>query len=332
MLDEPALCLTISTVAIDHFDIVPANPGECEAPGEVLNGDAEHDGSWSFSAPDNGSTNGIVDGVGNNGSRGVQLHFEHRGDVVNALVPISIPLATTSAPALAFYHHTSLGSHVTAELGEMRMADIVGTGVPLVAHACLPAYMRGSVQTLEFGFVAGNGPLTTVLDYDTVIDDVQIVDDPSCAGPIADASFESPFLPVGAVFDDQDGAPTDVQIVQDASLAHSGVGALVIYASATCAGGGFTLRVITPAPTTTEGPAVALFYNTPPSSVTTTLFNATAPAVKDGSWHQAIICLDPQLAGLEQEVSVGNRSRPRPPTSTMWNLRPIPPARSCSSS
>lgn len=297
LLDAPALCLSSSHLAIDHVQVVPATPGECLTPGVVPNGDAESSGGWSFDAAAPSSA-AIVDGVGAGGSRGVQLHLDTRCGYATAAVPLSIP-ADVASPTIALSATAAPGAALELQIGA-EYAQVDGDGQPALVHACIPAYLRGTISALRTRVRAAAGTCSDVVNLDAVLDDVAIVDDPACGSDpqLADGGFEAMTPLVGTA-----GVIPDSPLVKlhDASLAHTGSGVLRYTLNATCRGPRWVLGVIAPAPTATDGPALAFYYKAEPGSGLSILGFSLSPVyISDGQWHRGIYCLDPRLPDIAQ--------------------------------
>ncbi|MCE9572990.1 MAG: hypothetical protein K8W52_07525 [Deltaproteobacteria bacterium] len=297
VLAPPTLCLITSHFAIDHVQIVPASPGECLTPGVVPNGDAEGSGGWSFDAAAPASA-AIVDGVGVGGSRGVQLHLDSRCGYTAAMVPLSIP-ADLASPAIALSATVATGAALELQIGQA-YAQVDGDGQRATVHLCIPSYQRGTLSALRTRVRAAAGTCSDVVNLDAVLDDVAIVDDPACGSDpqLADGGFESmtPLVGTAGVIPD-----SPLVKVHDASLAHTGSGVLRYTLNTTCGGPRWGLGVIAPAPTGTEGPALAFYYKAEPGSGLSILGFSLSPAyISDGQWHRGISCLDPRLPDIPQ--------------------------------
>jgi hypothetical protein len=297
------LCgLGASELDVDHLDIVPANPGECAAPGTAENGDAESTGGWTFSAGAS-SVAAIVDGAGDNGTRGVRLFLGNRCDDPVATDTTSIGTALAH-PAFELYDRTGSGVVATATLGGREVPLAAGTGVGRVTRACLPVAMRGGAYTFSADIDGGSGTCGNPLSYESILDELRIVDDARCAGNgVVDSGFEAQLPLLGAYSVAGKGI---AQVVTGAGIPHAGAAALRLDASVTCYGGTWNTDVVGPPSTPTAGPALAFFYRADAANKTKfeviasgSVFTGTA----DNTWRQGVVCLDPKLAGRPQTVS-----------------------------
>jgi hypothetical protein len=286
---------------VDHVDLVPADPGECPADGLAANGDAETTGGWTFSA---GTTSvaTIVDGVGSNNSRGVRLFLAQRCDDPVASDPVAI--AATGTPAFELYDRTTSGVSPNVSLGGHTLPVPAGTGAGRTTRVCVPAAMRGGAYTFRAYLDGGNGTCGDALGFESIFDDVKLVDDPRCAGEtLVDPGFESQLPLLGALSTAGKGT---AQVVTGAGIPHAGNAALRLDESVTCYDGTWVAEVVAPPPVGTAGPALAFFYRAEPKNKTqfevvtdTTVFTGTA----DNMWQQGLVCLDPKLVGRIQSVT-----------------------------
>ncbi len=285
---------------VDRLDIVPANAGECPAPGLMINGDAESTGGWTFKTYGD-SIGGLTAGVGQAGTRGaLAREVTNCGGTVMAN-DISIP--ATGTPALEMYWSATAGSYVPVELDlspdpgiHHYLTTLAGTGTGTTTRWCLSDAMRGRVVTLRALTPSVNGvSCQTVVDHQVVFDNVRVVDDPACAA--ADTGFESGHAPAGGVF-----TPpfSSVDELVDATLAHTGQGVLRLQGNHGCGGATFEARPIVPASNATGGPALTFFYNVPnnPNSFIEARTIASAFTLTEGGgWTAATMCLDPAFVG-----------------------------------
>jgi hypothetical protein len=302
VVNYPGLCVQQVQLDIPSFDIFPANPGECGDPGVVPNGDAEGNTGWSFSVPPAGGVAGYVEGVGNNGSRGVRLFTQHGCDLVSASVSVSVPADPTASPVLAMYH-TSQGhpAEVSIDGWPVLLASSDG-----VERFCLPAYMRGGAHTLTANVDdVGNGTCTDIVNDNLVLDDVALETDSSCQtdAALTNPGFESTLSVVGTTA----SPPASTAGVVGDSGAHGGSRDLQLKASVTCSDASVVIPAATPAASTAGGPALTFWYRYPGSATSLIIGGSTTPLTptRDGSWHPGKLCLDPRFAGRPANVVIG---------------------------
>jgi hypothetical protein len=276
-------------LSVDLVDVVPAMSNECPAPGNVTNGDAEGDGGWKFSSTNPSPETKLTDGVGENGSRAARLVLVEDRDSQYASVPLSIPVMTDMAtPALSFFVRTSVGASMELSLDSLRLGQIAGTGADEIHKFCIPAPLRGIATHLQARLFVPH-PSGTGADLESVLDSVQLTDEPSCGTDpaIADPGFEAttPGDPPGAF------RSASVAVVSSPELAHSGVGALRVGVPAGTSNTIWRARIVPPDAPATDGPALSFYYRVKPSGVKLRVTGMTATPVFDDVWHRGVACL-----------------------------------------
>jgi hypothetical protein len=292
-----------TTVDLDRFEILPAQPGECPEPGTVLNGDAETNVGWAFSTS-GAAAAGFAAGVGENNSRAVRLQVPQRCDYAGALVPMSVGLPTANASAALSFFASAKSGVLSSRAGNYTPPEIA-SGAPRIHHACMPAPARGTTMLFRISASSGTGgPCTDIVNAESIIDSVTIANDPSCgADPwIADPGFESGYDLLDAY---QSGTAGVVSTVRDPTLARTGMGALRLSVGNCNSQAALGLSVITP--TTPGGASVAFWYRTTGGSNTQLAVYAAGQSTlppKDTQWRQGRACLDKRLAGRQQYASL----------------------------
>ncbi|MEJ7597482.1 MAG: hypothetical protein WKG01_06190 [Kofleriaceae bacterium] len=297
MHDEFRVCFETSRLELDHVEILPAAPGECAAPGSVLNGDAEADTGWHFIG-ENASTAGYAPGIGVAGSRGIGFHLDRRCDYAGARVALSIP--DVASPALRFHGRIPPGALARLSIDDATTV-LAGTGTLDDTRVCLPKTLRGAATELSIQLFAQNpngSACTDVVAHDAVFDQLAVIDDPTCGtNAIADGGFESPAETFGlAPF-----ATASARKVRDPALAHAGTAALEMSRTVTCAGVSWHMPFV--APTATSGTnAIAYYYKG-----TGGVHLAPEPdaATYDGQWHRVVQCMGDSLAGFPRRFELG---------------------------
>lgn len=296
---------------VDHFEIKPANPGECPAPGSALNGDAEANGGWVLTgSASNGApySTMIEAGVGQAGTRGVRLYSRNRCAYLSATTQLAIPAPDTMpSPALAFFNRTTANVVDIAtdpRLGAVDLPLISATNADQPQKLCVPATMRGA--TVEFRALLNiSGTCANIVDATSIIDNVSVVDDPSCGtdAMITDPGFESTLALIGA---NSEAGKSLARILIDPQQAYRGMGALQLSVQQLCSGASWQGNFVVPSPVTGKGPALLFFYKAPPANNYTfrvSTAGATFTPVLDNTWRLGRICLDPKLALRNQAVT-----------------------------
>ena len=300
-------CGSISNLSVDHLEVVPANPGECPAPGQAANGDAEGTGGWVFNLVGGSglSTATFAAGAGEGGSKGARLFVAQRCDFPTVVDPISIPISgAVASPALSFYHRATNLSTTNVTLGGLSLPTLGGTGAGVTHRLCIPPFMRGAVVNLSASVNTGSGACTDPVNLETVFDSVKIVNDASCGtdATITDPGFESPLELVGAT-----SAPGKslARTLSDPTQAHGGNGVLQLSETSTCNDPTWSANIITPPASGAAGPALSFFYRAAPGILTRFSVSAFGPAftpTQDSQWHQGLVCLNPALHGRNQSA------------------------------
>jgi len=192
----------IGTIEVDSFEILVAEPGECPAPGSLLNGEADIDGGgWSFAVEPIGmgaSEASFEAGVGESGSDAARLcmsapHAPHPG----MHTQLAVPLATSlPSPALRFWWNATAGWRYYVDLGSypgtrvvVRPLDVLsGDGEPRTSTYCLPPWTHGNVADLSFVLRAEGDA-----EGELVVDSIELISDERCgdSAGLLDPSFDS---------------------------------------------------------------------------------------------------------------------------------------------
>lgn len=279
-------------VMIDDVQLSP-DPS-CVTPAQrVLNGNFEADGGWTLE-----QTASIDDGAGVNGSRGAKL----RGGTTICSAPskmrglISVPVSVSS-PALDFKHASNGSGTFNLTLGGVNVASLQDTGGPFESkHFCLPPAMRGSTVNVSFDVprYPGTGYCSDPDPREYVVDDVKLVDDPSCGNrSIPGGDFElndrTTGWEIGPVI--VNGAVTGVNRIEagNGQLATHGLHQAV---TNVCASAVATALYVVPASSGSAGPAIKFWYRTV-NSPRVTVSPSGTPLPLAPVWAQAKICLPP---------------------------------------
>jgi hypothetical protein len=298
-------CESSATLALNQVEIVPANDNECPSPGTALNGSAEGSGGWQFQ---NGTTAGdvaaIVAGVGDNASHGVELLSIDLCDLESASTTFSVPAGPSQT--FSFWHSTA-ADYLTATV-DAHPLQLTGGTTATIDTYCLPPYLAGSVFTFAAQDYPGieGGLCSTVEDARAVVDDLTLGSDPACGSDpyVADPGFESGHAVVGNSENVADGAVAEP--VTD-SNAHSGTRDFLFEITRSCQASSFAPAVITPAAVGSDGPALSFWYRYPNAGTSefyVPVYKGSFTPIKDGLWHQALACLEPERAGHAATVDM----------------------------
>jgi hypothetical protein len=309
--DEPQ-----GDIQVDHVAIVVADPGECPAPGEVLNGDAEEDQGSQCDATSTGwrcettstAEAGLVEGAGRGGTAGIRIAREGSARAA-AWTKLSVPSSESlPSPALRFWWKGTSGAPFRFEIGRFEgvgqgafpLDTAIGSGSDENFVYCLPPWTHGNVVDLIFKFALGT---STELN-ELVIDDVEIVSDESCGATtdLLDPGFEAgPNEIMGVtIFDPFEATAT---LRTEPSLARTGEGALELSYFSESAVMWFETWVFVPESNGDEGPA-AFFWSNVPSANEKEIKSVLGRAAVDprdlqpgGGWRRNRVCLFPEWSG-----------------------------------
>jgi hypothetical protein len=319
--EKPRSCpnTSIANFAIDHAQIVPATAGECSTTfGKGINYDAESTGGWTFAT--GGTTQGgFVAGIGVGGSKAARSMQVQRCDPA-ASIAHSINVPMVANPALDMLVGT--GGTVTiasaSAVGGKYFLPLPAPGASGMIHMCIPKWLAGQVSTISGSAQSnsGNAQCTDITNSNIYADNVQVVDDPSCATTDAGANpgFESTALPLGARNSvDLNGAVLAANVVRNVTgVAHSGSRYLAMEIYSRCYSATLELAPIAPAPVGANGPALEFYSNIPANPNADTQVStpgATARTLQEGGgWVRNVVCLDPQAIGRPQAVTINHFS------------------------
>jgi hypothetical protein len=288
---------------------VLASPGECPAPGEVLNGTGdEGGGGWGFEKTGAAYAD-FADGVGRGGTSGVQLGV---GASVGAAAwtKLSVPSSeSVHAPALRFWWRGTTGQPFGFQIGRynqistnaLPLDDAYGNDSDVNYLYCLPPWTHGNVLDLIFKNLGDNS-----LDglSELAIDDVEIVSDARCGAStdLLDPGFDAgPIRIMGVTNFTSDQAAT-LRTESELSRTDDG-GVLELSYWNEAAVMWLETWVFVPESNGDEGPAVVFWSNIPPSNekpVRSVLGRAAvnpAELTDGGGWQRNEVCLFPEWSG-----------------------------------
>jgi len=317
--DEP-----VGDIEVDHLSIVLADPGECPAPGAVLNPTGEADqGGWKFDTT-GAAEAGFVEGVGRGGTSGVRL-VRDANDRVLAWTKLSIPSADSlPSPALRFWWRGTAGlsfefrtgryERTSSALESLPLDSAIGSGSDENYLYCLPPWTHGNVTNVIFRSLVNSSQDRSEL----VIDDVEIVSDARCGTStnLLDPGFDAgPARIMGVTH----LTPFQIATLRtESSLSRTGEGGVLelsywneeaIMLVETW--------VLVPESNGDEGPAVVFWSNVPQDNekpIRSVLGRAAinpADLRVGGGWLRNEVCLFPEWSGRWYRVQ--------------WRLGDIPP-------
>jgi len=316
--DEPE-----GEIEVDRLDIRPADPGECPAPGEVLNGTGEvGSGGWEFETT-GAAVADLVAGAGREATSGVRLEVEANDRAV-AWTKLSVPSSESlPSPALRFWWRGTSGQPFGFRIGRnegigvdaLPLDDVYGSGSALTYLYCLPPWTHGNVVDLILG---NSGDNSLDGSSELVVDDVEIVSDPRCgtSTDLLDPGFDAgPTRIMGVTHFTPYSAAT---LTTEASLSRTGDGgALELSYWNEEAVMWFETWVFVPESDGDAGPAFAFWSNVPAMnekpirSVVGRAAASPADLQVGGGWIRNEVCLPPQWSGRWFRVQ--------------WRLGDIPP-------
>jgi len=317
-------------INVDRLEIVPAEPGECPAPGEALNAAGEEEGGWEFDTTDTTGTAeaGIVEGAGRGGTSGIRISREGTARAA-ASTKLSVPSSESlKSPALRFWWKGTSGSPFLFQLGRFNgvrldafpLDTVKGNGSDRNFVYCLPPWTHGNVVDLIFGFATGSSTELTEL----VIDDIEIISDDSCgtSTELLDPGFEAgPNGIMGVtIFPPFEAAAV---LRNEPSLARTGDGVLELSYSNESAVMWFETWMLAPESNGVDGPAVAFWSKVPADDEAVEELSiqsvkgraAVEPADLQlgGGWVRNEVCIFPEWSGrwFRLQLQLGDFS-PRP--------------------
>lgn len=313
----PSMCPSTSTamLSVDRVAVAPATPDECPAPGVIPNNDFEGTGGWTFN-PLTGATAGIVDGVGETGSRAAQLATTNRCSQASMTGTIAIPAeGAVPNPAIDVFYSGTGGGRLTVSL-DGKNISVLNASSARHAKICVPKWAIGTTSSIGFLLqqnASGAGACTVALNRTFVVDSLKIVSDAACtSSDNPDPGFErvanlnGPTAGWGLLH----GHVNDVEggtaiIGSSAALAHSGTGVLRLAGSAVCVSAGQAgadLTFIVPPAQGAAGPALKFFANVGAGNVNTNTIVSLGTGSQTilpetGAYTAQQICLPPKLVG-----------------------------------
>jgi hypothetical protein len=302
---------TLSNFAVDHAAIVAANAGECGTTfGQGVNFDAEGTGGFTFTVS-GGSSGNFVAGAGANGTRGARLTLAARCESARMETMINVP----DVPNPAFEMFVSAGPNANPflQFGNTLISTSVFSSVSAATrtktfHMCMPPSMRGQTLSLGLSLSGGAGTCGQVLNLQTTVDNIRVVDDPACASTdsFTDLGFEQADEPWGT-FGTASSSTAAAIIRSTAGQAHGGTRYLALESYGRCSSSGYTMMPIVPAPSGAAGPALKFFANVGVNPDAATFVSArggtaSQTLTEGGGYRPYTVCLSPVYQGRPQQV------------------------------
>ena len=292
-------------LVVDRFEVVRADDAEleCPAPGFVLDGDFEGDGTaWN---PIGDAS--VQDGVGQNGTRAARLQTATLCSAAFMTGMASLPQSTsTPSQALRFFWKGTTGRILQVQAADGFVADLTASDQATVSTVCLPPHSHGLVRAITFALPITTGSCGEPDLRDFVVDTVEVVSEPECGDDphLLDGDFElavTGTVPGSWSFG---GAGTRGTVGVVTGNAQNGDASLHFTAQQRCAFLTARATIVVPKPDATGGPTLKYFYqvgDNPETSVTSRPGNGPLPEPTAG-YVEETVCLDPALATQPQEL------------------------------
>ncbi|MBX3231036.1 MAG: hypothetical protein KIT84_36865 [Labilithrix sp.] len=278
-------------MGLDNVAIEPAP--DCPLPGVVVNGDFESTGGWVASGE--GAEVTLSGGTG--GGRAGRLRPAKACDAPTLAATLSVPGASMANPALRFTLRGTTGDRMAVEVGGTSIGAATGKNVFETLNACLPEWSRGLTLPLRFSPIRANGAACDAPnDAEFLIDDVEVVSDPTCADLVDDGGFErtSSFSPWRTSFSGMGS------FVRERSNPRSGAGYGVLQSD--CSSASLTQMVTIPDPAPgMGGPQLRYWYKAFQSGPVK--FSGPAEMAPASTWTLATACLDPKASDRPYSLS-----------------------------
>ena len=306
----PPFAGATNSITIQHLSIAEDVQGICPLPGIVTNGDFEHGAAQWTLVPGAGVAE-IAPGRGEGASAGARIATDHECQQPAIRGVISLPSsAMLPNPALRIWTNGTKGAVASVRMGPrppdylLGATYLPGQGGPAIANVCIPRWAQGTAQQFELGFAPADHAeqCSVPRESEIVFDGLSFVTDPACAtdANVFDPGFEQAADPssVAAFW-----APytSDVQLVVDPTIAHTGKVAARFTGSTPCPLASLSGSVTIPAPEGANGPALKFWYDATSTShlgldVALGALSAPAALPTTTGWTPVTACLDPRLA------------------------------------
>lgn len=292
-------------LVVDRFEVVRAEDAEleCPAPGFVLDGDFEGDGTAWIPIGDAS----VQDGIGQSGTRAARLQTTTLCVPAFMTGVASLPVSTSMPnQALRFFWNGTTGRVLQVQAADGFVADLTASGEATVSTVCLPPHSQGLARAITFALPIINGPCSDADSRDFVVDTVEVVSEAECGDDpyLLDGDFELAVTgTVPGSWSFGGGGPRGTVGVV-AGNAQSGDASLHFTAQQTCAFLSARATIVTPKPDPTGGPALKYFYrvdDNPETSLESRPGNGPLPEGAAG-YVEETVCLDPVLATQPQEL------------------------------
>lgn len=176
--------------AIDSVFIRVANPGECPAPGTIVNGGFSGLTGWTQSASLNSAPGSASYSGGN-----LSVTLSRVCQQVTTSQRVTFPdESMLPMPALRFTSTATTGEPIVVSAissgVQQVLVEPIGTGSQLTTTYCIPRWLQGTTATLQFLMSNGSGTCAINRPGTYTVDDVEFVTDASCTGDDTRVNFD----------------------------------------------------------------------------------------------------------------------------------------------
>jgi hypothetical protein len=317
----PAMPGTLNSITIQHLSIAEDLQGACPLPGIIANGDFEQ-GATPWTLTNGNGIAEIVPGLGEGASAGARLATDHPCEKPSIHSVISLPLRTmVPNPALRIWSNGPSNTIASIRMGP-RPPDyllgetyLLGQGAPVSSNVCIPRWAQGTAQQFEIALVSMeytekcSGPRT----QEFIFDGLSFVTEPACTtdANVFDPGFEqeaslavpgvASIASFWALQRYLDNPSSDVDLVVDPAVAHTGTVAARFTGSSPCPVASLSGSITMPESAGANGPALKFWYQASGTShlgLNATLGSLATPITPPATteWKQVVTCLDPHMA------------------------------------
>jgi hypothetical protein len=312
----PALPDATNSITIQHLSIAEDVQGVCPLPGVVTNGDFE-DGAARWTLFSGGGVAEIVPGRGEGASTGARIATDHFCQQPAIRGVISLPSsAMLPNPALRVWSNGTKNAVASVRIGPrppdylLGATYLPGQGGPASAHVCIPRWAQGTAQQFELGLALTEHAeqCQMLVAREIIFDGLSFVTEPACAAEanVFDPGFEQAADPSSvasfwALQRYEDVPTSDVELVLDPTIAHTGKVAARFTGSGPCPVATLSGAVTMPGADGANGPALKFWYDASHTShlglgVSLGAFSMPLALPVTTTWTQFTACLDPRLA------------------------------------
>lgn len=311
---------------VDNVEVVwdPLCPGI----GEITNGDLEagNGEGWSLQFNATGTAEADVAGVGVGGSVGARIIINAQCDNASMWAPMSVPTtATLASPALNVQTNLTAGEEAWLWIDHVTDVPLLGTGAFETTQICLPPHAAGGVWDVGFDLQTWGTCGTPIGPWTLVVDDLSVVSDPACvfANGMLDPGVEASVTDarrfgwvLSSYSSNSSGNPV-AEASGNPADARSGSGSIHLSVDKRCDMATAKQWFAVPAPTATEGPAIAFWYHYPAPVDTAIAAYVDSVGMMSNrlgeliaipaaaAYTRAVMCLPPGMAGRPAVLGIG---------------------------